>query len=266
MPKRKAESEVERLEAPGEQQESAREAAEEEQQQQDGKGLAKDVADEADSDDDEGEEEEDDEEESFPSASASGDESDDDADGEAYKEINVEFEFFDPKENDFHGLKTLLHSYLDGQQYDCSGLVDAIIKQVGGATCRGAARGGAGRLLHHQTPAMRLRASPPMPVTCSRCRCPAAWLPFVAPCGKRPEAHNVVAPTCTGIHLASLLAPRMLPCIWRMHCPWQDAPCSMRTAHAWAAACKLGAHMRRPCRRRSGPWSRLQRTTIPSPS
>lgn len=131
MPKRKAETEPDKV-CEQEQQESAgrQQQAELEQQQEDNV-VTKGKADEVHSEDDEGEEEEEeeDDEDSFPSASASGDESDDDADGEAYKEINVEFEFFDPKEKDFHGLKTLLHSYLDGQQYDCSGLVEAIIKQ-----------------------------------------------------------------------------------------------------------------------------------------
>lgn len=50
-------------------------------------------------------------------------------DPDAFDKIDVNFEFFDPKESDFHGLKALLHSYLDGQQYDSSPLVDAIIQQ-----------------------------------------------------------------------------------------------------------------------------------------
>jgi protein BCP1 len=51
-------------------------------------------------------------------------------DPDAFDKIDVNFEFYDPKESDFHGLKALLHSYLDGQQYDSSPLVDAIIEQV----------------------------------------------------------------------------------------------------------------------------------------
>jgi protein BCP1 len=58
-------------------------------------------------------------------------------DPDAFDKIDVNFEFFDPKESDFHGLKALLHSYLDGQQYDSSPLVDAIIQQV--CVCRAAA-------------------------------------------------------------------------------------------------------------------------------
>lgn len=53
-------------------------------------------------------------------------------DPDKFDKIDVNFEFFDPKESDFHGLKALLHSYLDGQQYDSSQLIDAIIQQVRG--------------------------------------------------------------------------------------------------------------------------------------
>ena len=49
---------------------------------------------------------------------------------EKYKEIDVDFEFFDPAEKDFLGLKALLHTFLDGRQFDCTGLVDTIIGQV----------------------------------------------------------------------------------------------------------------------------------------
>ena len=74
-----------------------------------------------------------------PSSSATSDscpevsseqEEEDDEDSD-FSQINVDFDFFDPKESDFHGLKTLLNSYMDGQQFDCSGLVEAIIAQVG---------------------------------------------------------------------------------------------------------------------------------------
>jgi protein BCP1 len=65
---------------------------------------------------------------SGPEVSDDGKEDSDDPD--AFDKIDVNFEFFDPKESDFHGLKALLHTYLDGQQYDSSPLVDAIIQQV----------------------------------------------------------------------------------------------------------------------------------------
>jgi len=58
------------------------------------------------------------------------DDDEDSPDDEDFDQINVNFEFFDAKESDFHGLKALLHSYLDGQQYDSSLLIDTIIAQV----------------------------------------------------------------------------------------------------------------------------------------
>jgi hypothetical protein len=51
-------------------------------------------------------------------------------DEEDVKEITVEFQFFEPQEIDFLGLKTLLAGYLNGEQYDSSGLIDAIITDV----------------------------------------------------------------------------------------------------------------------------------------
>jgi hypothetical protein len=67
---------------------------------------------------------------SSPEVSDSEDGSEDDDDGEAFEEVKVDFQFFDPAEKDFHGLRALLHNFLDGEQYDASGLVDTIIKQV----------------------------------------------------------------------------------------------------------------------------------------
>ncbi|GAB4823115.1 hypothetical protein N2152v2_010161 [Parachlorella kessleri] len=60
----------------------------------------------------------------------SSEDSGDDEDGEAFDSINVDFEFYDPQEKDFHGLKALLHTYLDGEQYNCSELaaVGTVIK------------------------------------------------------------------------------------------------------------------------------------------
>lgn len=66
---------------------------------------------------------------SGPEVSDDAEDADSD-DPDAFDKIDVKFEFFDPKESDFHGLKALLHSYLDGQQYDSSPLIDAIIQQV----------------------------------------------------------------------------------------------------------------------------------------
>ncbi len=51
------------------------------------------------------------------------------AGGSDDEDIETHFEFFDPSEGDFLGLKGLLNAYLDGETYDCSGLVDAIVGQ-----------------------------------------------------------------------------------------------------------------------------------------
>lgn len=61
------------------------------------------------------------------------DDDDEDEDGPDEKQITVNFEFFDPKEIDFLGLRSLLQTYLDGQAFDVSGLVDTIIKQASAA-------------------------------------------------------------------------------------------------------------------------------------
>jgi protein BCP1 len=69
---------------------------------------------------------------SYPDVSedGGGEGDDDSGSGEDYKEIVVDFEFFGPQERDFHGLKALLHTYLDGGEYDCSQLVETVIAQA----------------------------------------------------------------------------------------------------------------------------------------
>ncbi|KAL9232039.1 hypothetical protein vseg_007187 [Gypsophila vaccaria] len=44
--------------------------------------------------------------------------------------VQADFAFFDPKPNNFHGVKTLLQSYLDDKQWDISGFADIIIAQT----------------------------------------------------------------------------------------------------------------------------------------
>ncbi|KAE8076315.1 hypothetical protein FH972_014977 [Carpinus fangiana] len=44
--------------------------------------------------------------------------------------VQADFAFFDPKPNDFHGVKTLLQTYLDNKQWDLSGFVDLILGQT----------------------------------------------------------------------------------------------------------------------------------------
>ncbi|XP_074372621.1 protein BCCIP homolog isoform X1 [Apium graveolens] len=44
--------------------------------------------------------------------------------------VQAEFAFFDPKPDDFHGVKVLLQNYLDDKQWDASGLTDLILAQT----------------------------------------------------------------------------------------------------------------------------------------
>jgi protein BCP1 len=42
----------------------------------------------------------------------------------------VDFEFYDPKVEDFHGVKALVRLYLDDDSWDISGFVDTILAQT----------------------------------------------------------------------------------------------------------------------------------------
>nr|XP_016460954.1 PREDICTED: protein BCCIP homolog [Nicotiana tabacum]XP_016460955.1 PREDICTED: protein BCCIP homolog [Nicotiana tabacum] len=55
----------------------------------------------------------------------SGSSDDDESDGT----VQADFEFFDPKPTDFHGVKILLQTYIDNKQWDLSGFVDVILGQ-----------------------------------------------------------------------------------------------------------------------------------------
>ncbi|KAK4765377.1 hypothetical protein SAY86_026467 [Trapa natans] len=44
--------------------------------------------------------------------------------------VQADFAFFDPKADDFHGVKILLQTYLDDKQWDLSGFVDLILGQT----------------------------------------------------------------------------------------------------------------------------------------
>ncbi|XWS44799.1 hypothetical protein CRYUN_Cryun15aG0079500 [Craigia yunnanensis] len=44
--------------------------------------------------------------------------------------VQADFAFFDPKPDDFHGVKTLLQSYLDNKQWDLNGFIDLILGQT----------------------------------------------------------------------------------------------------------------------------------------
>ncbi|CAH2074256.1 unnamed protein product [Thlaspi arvense] len=45
-------------------------------------------------------------------------------------DVQADFEFFDPKATDFHGVKILLKNYLDDKEWDLSGFVDLILDQT----------------------------------------------------------------------------------------------------------------------------------------
>lgn len=68
---------------------------------------------------------------SISSSDPSSTSSEDDSDGCAFDSIDVDFEFFDPDEGDFHGIKTLLTNYLDGTTYACSELVEDVVSTPG---------------------------------------------------------------------------------------------------------------------------------------
>lgn len=77
-------------------------------------------------------------EDSDPSPTDSGDlgsesctatESEDDEDGEAFESVTVDFDFTQPSEEDFHGIKLLLTNWLDIQK-EASALSDLIVARV----------------------------------------------------------------------------------------------------------------------------------------
>ncbi|XP_042025679.1 protein BCCIP homolog isoform X2 [Salvia splendens] len=54
----------------------------------------------------------------------------DSSDDEEFEgDVQADFVFFDPKPDDFHGVKLLLQTYLDNLQWDLSGFVDLILGQ-----------------------------------------------------------------------------------------------------------------------------------------
>ncbi|KAK6921641.1 BCP1 family, partial [Dillenia turbinata] len=55
-------------------------------------------------------------------------ESSDEEESEAL--VQADFAFFDPKPDDFHGVKILLQTYLDNREWDLSGFVDLILGQT----------------------------------------------------------------------------------------------------------------------------------------
>ncbi|KAI3714856.1 hypothetical protein L6452_21816 [Arctium lappa] len=66
------------------------------------------------------------EEESHSSSEDEDSSSEDDFEGV----VQADFAFFDPKPDDFHGVKVLMQTYLDNKVWDLSGLVDLILQQT----------------------------------------------------------------------------------------------------------------------------------------
>ena len=56
-------------------------------------------------------------------------ESEDDEDGARFERVEVDFEFHDPAEADFQGLRVLMTTLLDGKQWDASGMAAAVVQQ-----------------------------------------------------------------------------------------------------------------------------------------
>ncbi|KAL6768482.1 hypothetical protein ACKKBF_B39305 [Auxenochlorella protothecoides x Auxenochlorella symbiontica] len=110
MPKRKHEPEVEQ------QVEEEQQEAEAEVEEENGAGQGSESVESGSSSDD------------MEGPSSAEEESEDDSDGEAFDSVTVDFDFSEPQEDDFLGLKVLLTNYLDGVTYDGSGLVDLVLK------------------------------------------------------------------------------------------------------------------------------------------
>lgn len=64
------------------------------------------------------------------SSEEESDGSEDGSDGETFDSVQVDLDFAQPEEDDFLGIKTVLSNYLDGEEYDSSGLVDLVLKNV----------------------------------------------------------------------------------------------------------------------------------------
>lgn len=64
------------------------------------------------------------------SDNVSSDESDKTSPSDDQSVVCADFEFFDPKQDDFHGLKSLLTTYCDGEEWDLNGFIDIILAQT----------------------------------------------------------------------------------------------------------------------------------------
>ena len=163
-----------------------------------------------------------DSEEDPPIGSESEEESEDDEDGEAFDSIDVDFEFYDARERDFHGLKTLLNGLLDGEEWSCSELVDAVLAQVQRCMRAHAAglSGRAGTWAH----------------TCVRCHAlqsAEACVGTVIKCGEEDDPIGVATVLSLPHHSGKLQSLRQLRAFLERHCP--DAASRERLGAAWDA-------------------------------
>ncbi|EFJ11088.1 hypothetical protein SELMODRAFT_426584 [Selaginella moellendorffii] len=55
---------------------------------------------------------------------------DEESESDENSTVNVDFEFFDPKPEDYHGVKLLLQNYLDDCEWDIAGFVNLILGQT----------------------------------------------------------------------------------------------------------------------------------------
>ena len=44
--------------------------------------------------------------------------------------VDIDFEFYDPNDNQYHSVKALINGYLDGDAYNLGEVADIICKQV----------------------------------------------------------------------------------------------------------------------------------------
>jgi hypothetical protein len=69
-------------------------------------------------------------EDSESGSEPSSDSDSDESSGPSEDMVNVDFEFFDPRVSDFHGVKTLLRTFLDDEVWDISGFVELVLAQT----------------------------------------------------------------------------------------------------------------------------------------
>lgn len=89
-----------------------------------------------DEDNSEDEDNEDDDDDGDDDDDDSGDDSDDSVERVEEEMLDVNFEFFDPVENDFHSIKQLFKHYLDDTEYNISELADLIIQSPVGSVVK----------------------------------------------------------------------------------------------------------------------------------